>query len=174
MTPDREALLNEIRTRALSDEGINDQQMAEYQARQQALMQIAEEQGGAEAIRASVENRAPRSARATAAEPIYAPVDRPAAADPMSREAMQAATAYDAVTRTPIGNPLREAAAAPQVMPPEVAAAVAVEDPAYMQRFMSALQGLLGGGPATPQQAPQQGWAPTVPQRDTFIGRPMR
>lgn len=70
MTPDRTSLLDEIRRKAMSDEGISDEQAADYQARQAALMQIAEKSGGPEAIRVAMKPRVRRPVRKAQPMPV--------------------------------------------------------------------------------------------------------
>jgi len=197
MTPERQSLLDEIRARAMSDEGLSDADMADYQDRQQALMQIAEKEGPAAAIRASVKPRAKAKPKAKA---------RPRAqqgdvrkAEPSSIEQMligrpTSVPASTAMRGMQMNNPLRQAAADRQQQEPapeQVIAAMQAqaqqgapaaseqEQMGMIARLMAMLQ---GGGQATmqaPMQAPQQRWGGPQPgaieqATPSFLGRPMR
>ena len=58
------SMIEEIRRKAMSAEGISDAEMQDFQDRQAALMKVAERDGGPEAIRAAMKPRAKPKAKA--------------------------------------------------------------------------------------------------------------
>ena len=156
MTPERQSLLDEIRARAMSDEGLSDADMADYQARQQTLMQIAEKEGPAAAIRASVKPRAKAKPKAKA---------RPRAqqgdvrkAEPSSIEQMligrpTSVPASTAMRGMQMNNPMRQAAS--QSVEPEVMQGMrGAPAPEVMQSLMQLIAQSQAGPAGIPQGAP--------------------
>jgi len=175
----RQSLLDEIRARAMSDEGISDEQAADYQARQQALMKIAERDGGPEAIRASLKPRAkPKAKAAPRAQQGDVRKAEPSKLEQMLTGRPTAVPASTAMRGMPMRNPMMQAAGPkPMPMTQEDLMAMAqqrsAEDrmqshqgmppPEVMQQLMQliAQSQAQGGPPGMPPGMPQG--APTNP-----------
>ena len=79
----RDDLLVEMKAKAMSEEGISDEEMASYLARQKELMRIAETEGGPAAIRSAMKPRGkPKAMPAVTREELVGPPSE-APVDPM-------------------------------------------------------------------------------------------
>lgn len=200
-TPERSSMIDEIRRRAMSEEGLSDEDMAAYQARQEMLKKVAENEGGPAAIRAAMKPK--RKVKQRRAQQGDVRKTEPSELEQMLLGRPTAVPASTAMRGVPMNNPLRQAAATPQEpspdqiaeamslakvmqalegsrMAPPPTAAPAQEEMGMLAKLMQMLQG--GGQSATmqaPQQKnPQQRWGGPqnggVGDAESFLGRPMR